>query len=353
MINKRLLNIDSHKWLPVLVVMLLSGTLLAQQIGTKVADNRFITSELTVEDAFDPQSVQTPLARVEVGGATFFADQRSTLQRFFCGTFTSVVGQQNQTKDAKKVGVTLKDARSIVSPSKDSGYQKFYDVRFLHQGDYINLCYEVIPFRYSNGDRCSVEHILSLMKHFGDDVAVFMDSGGPHSIAMAAELVARKGYEAVWKIGSILYPNASIPIQQEIGALKYHANSFIHTEPSKNSPPVIIMDTHRDDSPICAEQKLRRFDNSAVFQEKEYPSSNDLKKVGVRNIIWITEGSTDAAPREMSAERLNEFTTHYSGKRRYHDPVTSLQAYAKSGLKSYQLRIDPYDCPYSQRHLLD
>jgi len=107
------------------------------------------------------------------------------------------------------------------------------------------------------------------------------------------------------------------------------------------------MDAHRHDRPIEGTQEIF---NGSYFGKEDFPDSNELKKNKISKIVWITEGVGHLSPRLMTPEslKLAAFELELIVPED-HDPTSVLSDYHSNGLKVYQLKINPYDCPYSLR----
>ena len=265
-------------------------------------------------------------------------------------SFITPVGAQPTAKSGEPSAVSLGAARAATLPVKGSPYAKYHDIGFLVKGSFITDCFSVSGYRYSDGDRCSVEHLLSGRAVFGPGVAVMMSSGGSHSIAMAAELVRDGSYQAVWKMGSEIAPHAVAASEQDVSAFRYHYPDFIAAHPLPGAPPVLIMDQHRGDQIFEND-----FDNRAEFTTAQYPSAREYQDSGIKKIIWIVEGAkTDAAPVALDDASLNILANTKAGPGHWEqysdDPIVTLRKYIRAGISVYIQHISPYDCPYSKRH---
>lgn len=246
-----------------------------------------------------------------------------------CKSFLNITDAP-QAKDFRGVeaALSLRELRAAFGERTDPFYRKYSDAGLINKGCRIDSCYEEIPYRYSNGDRCSYEHIKDRAGGLGRNTAVLMDSGGAHSIAMAAWLVNEAGYTPVMKLNDVLEAPSA---KEDLASIKFFARALFAKDNS-GGPPVFIMNSHRSAA------------GKATFFEKDFPSPRELLERGVNKVVWITEGETDDRPKLMDKARL-ESLTEYSG-----DPGRILKAYSEydSGkIEVHQMRIDPYDCPYS------
>lgn len=223
---------------------------------------------------------------------------------------------------------SLGELRAAFSERTDPFYKRYSDAGLINKGGCIDSCYDQMPYRYSNGDRCSYEHIQGRTGGLGKNVAVFMDSGGAHSIAMATFLVNEAGYTPVIKLNEPLERPA---IKEDAASIKFFARALFAKD-NAGGPPVFIMNAHRNSTV------------KATFSEKDFPSPRELLEKGINKVVWITEGATDGKPERMDEARLKTLTDCSS------DPADILKAYSEydgGKIEVSQMRIDPYDCPYS------
>ncbi len=265
-------------------------------------------------------------------------------------TFVTIVGGQPAPKSGEATAAPLETTRAATLPVAGSPYAKYREIGFLTKGPFIDDCYSATGFRYSDGDRCSVEHLLANREAFGPGVAVMMSSGGAHSIAMAAELVKDGAYQAVWKMGSEIAPHGVSASEQDVAAFRYHYPDFAAAKPGPGAPPVLIMDQHRGDKIFEND-----FDNRAEFRPDQYPSASEYKRNGIRKLIWIVEGAkTDAEPVLLDEAKLKTLADTKPGPGHWEeysdDPIVTLRGYIRAGIAVYMRHISPYDCPYSKRH---
>lgn len=230
---------------------------------------------------------------------------------------------------------SLGELRAAISERTDPFYKKYSDAGLINKGGCIDRCYDQIPYRYSDGDRCSYEHIKLRTGGLGKNVAVLMDSGGAHSIAMASWLVNEAGYTPVTKLNEAL---ESPGMREGVASIKFFARALFAKD-NTGGPPVFIMNPHRNST------------GKATFSEKDFPSPQELLDKGINKVVWITEGATTDKPERMDKARLETLTGCSS------DPADTLKAYSEydgGKIEVAQMRIDPYDCPYSrQRYRLN
>lgn len=299
---------------------------------------KFITEGLEVVDqTFNSKFKDCP--HVKIGNTSYYSKNKKHLKNYFCGRIAkSVVGSKSTDALSNANALSYKEAKKIINPSNKYAFQKYSDQRFLKNGDFIEACYGNIPFRSLRADECSENQLNERLRFFGEEVAVLMDSGGPHSIPMAAALVQRKNYTPVWKLGDSLHPAGSVKTEQVIASFKFHARRFQAENKKDKSPPVFILNTHRSDKPFSFEDDA--FNNSIQYSPKDFPLASELKNNGIKQVIWITEGTTDLEPKPMNFNPDNPVS----------DPIDTLAEYAKNGITVLQLRIDPYACePYAQQ----
>lgn len=208
--------------------------------------------------------------------------------------------------------------RALEIVSAPSKWSNFAEWQFLST-DTARQIYDKIGFRDSEGDRVCVDHLCDQQRTnpniFTNDTAVFMDSGGPHSIAMATVLMRQGKYQPVWKFTEPLTPKNYNSLAQNIAVLKYFAPEFDGTH-NPDSPPVFIMDQH----------------SSLETTDRPFPTSQDLLARGIKSVIWITEGSTNDKPAEMTPIQGLDSYPKYS----------ALEDYIRSNIKVYRYKIDPH-----------
>jgi len=217
---------------------------------------------------------------------TILSIDRSKRQKF------SIVSPQERdslgTKEWKKY-LNPDRLLNAWSPPKGSFFEKFQKTKAIEAIE--KIAGEIKP-RYSEDERRSEQGVENLINSglLGEDTAVILDSGGAHSVAMAVKLV-EQGYQPVVMFDTTPNPHGSNRAEQGLAALLYFAHEVDqfkkHGEVNKESPPVFIMDTHRNDSIIKKEEVIN---NNYSYSESDLPSAEELKRRGIRKIIYLNEG---------------------------------------------------------------
>lgn len=116
--------------------------------------------------------------------------------------------------------------------------------------------------RYSGGKIKSVDELSNLIQSgvLGRETAVILDSGGAHSVAMAAKLARDLGYQPIVMLDAVVHPNGIVKAEQDLFVLLYFAHEIkklkLEGVIRADSPPVFVLDLHRQDVP------RQNFDNS-------------------------------------------------------------------------------------------
>lgn len=143
--------------------------------------------------------------------------------------------------------------------------------------------------RYSEGEIRSEQGIQNLIKSgaVGEGVAVVLDSGGPHSVAMAVKLM-ELGYQPVVMFDNIPHPEGSNHSEQELATLLFFAKKAEMLKDTgkirPDSPPVFILDTHRSD--LVQE----RVDNNYYYSDRDFPTGQELSRLGILRVVYLNEG---------------------------------------------------------------
>ena len=116
------------------------------------------------------------------------------------------------------------------SPPDGSPY-----ARFIKSGTVKGIDSVSIQPRFSRGEDLSIQGISAMIKEgaFTKTTGVVLNSGGPHSIAMAIEL-AKHGYQPIIMLDASPHPQGVISAEQSLATMLYYSKSSwkIQTSPS-------------------------------------------------------------------------------------------------------------------------
>jgi hypothetical protein len=125
-----------------------------------------------------------------------------------------------------------------------------------------------------------------------------LDSGGAHSVAMAAVL-AEKGFQPVVMFDNVTDAKGSTATIQDVAVLMYFArfneelklNQIIRND----FPPVFILDAHRHDKPFS----MMPVDTSYQYKFRDFPSGEILVNNNIKRMIYLTETDLDGKIQEI------------------------------------------------------
>lgn len=200
------------------------------------------------------------------------------------------------------------DIRAAWLPHQESPFEQYSKSALI---DSAPLLDGKIQPRYSEGERRSELGVRNLIAsgELDRSTAVILDSGGAHSVAMAVELM-KQGYQPIVMFNTVPVQNGSNRAEQELATMLYFANEAQQLKEqgafSASSPPVFIMDCHRDDKPYSA----TTVDNSYSYSKQDLPSAQVLRDHGIAKVVYLNEGdqngrinadfqSTDRLPRDL------------------------------------------------------
>jgi|GEM_PF-5317117 len=108
------------------------------------------------------------------------------------------------------------------SAPEGSPFKRFEKTRTI---DAINKFAKYLKPRYSKGEITSEAGIEDLIKTgvLGRETAIVLNSGGPHSVAMAVKLV-REGYQPIVMFDTEPHKDGANPAEQELATLLYFAD---------------------------------------------------------------------------------------------------------------------------------
>jgi len=230
------------------------------------------------------------------------------------GTFRIVGAQEKDAEgsDQWKQYLSAEALLDAYAPPADSPFARFMKTKTIRS---IGAVGAKIQPRYSGGEKKSEQELVNLFQSekLGKNTAVFLDSGGAHSVAMGVKL-AEHGYQPIITFDAIPHSNASNSSEQELAAMLYYAEKIKRTRERERvkmdagNPPVFIMDCHRDSKPMFKGEG--KIDNSYSFASTDLPSAAELRKQGITRVVYLNEGdqhgkfridfqSTDRLPSDL------------------------------------------------------
>jgi len=185
-------------------------------------------------------------------------------------------------------------------PMVESPYMAYVKTRTM---DSVESLRGIIKPRYSLGEKNSEEGIDNLIKSdiLDTHTAIILDSGGPHSIAMAIRLM-KHGYQPVVMIDAVPHPRGSNRSEQELATLLYFAAEAKKLKEEQkfmpNSPPVFILDRHRNGQPI-GPFDIFNYDNSYYYIISDFPTAEDFISRGITKAIYLSEVDLNGQIRDL------------------------------------------------------
>lgn len=226
------------------------------------------------------------------------------------GNFSIVSSQETDSSgaDTWKTYLDRKKLLEAWSPSQDSPYNKFIKTKTVNS---VGSVGERIKPRYSGGEIKSERELENLIKggQLEKGTAVILDSGGAHSVAMAAKL-AERGFQPVVMFDSIPHSKGLNHSEQELATLLYFAEQMNKLKQEgkikPDAPPVFILDTHRNDMDTSFGKDKTIVRNTYTYNESDFPSSEELQKLGIKKLIYLNEGDQRGEIRSdfQSTDRL-------------------------------------------------
>ena len=169
--------------------------------------------------------------------------------------------------------------------------------------------------RYSEGEIISEGGIGNLIRTgvLGRDTAVVLDSGGPHSVAMAVKLARELGYQPIVMFDTEPHQNGVNKAEQGLATLLYFADEVKRLKAEgkirANAPPVFILDTHRDDFRFHGSKE---FDNTYTYKDRDFPDARILRQHGITKVVYLNEGDQNGSitPSFQSINRVAKDLEH-------------------------------------------
>ncbi|MEK7117351.1 MAG: hypothetical protein AAB861_01095 [Patescibacteria group bacterium] len=193
-------------------------------------------------------------------------------------------------------------------PPQESPYTKFIKTKTINSVEFIG---SKIKPRYSGGEIKSEQELDNLINggQLEQGTAVILDSGGAHSVAMAAKL-AERGFQPVVMFDSTPHSKGLNHSEQELATLLYFAEQMNKLKQEgkikPDAPPVFILDTHRDGMDVSLGKDKTIVKNTYTYSESDFPSPEELQKLGIKKLIYLNEGDQrgEIRPDFQSTDRL-------------------------------------------------
>lgn len=188
----------------------------------------------------------------------------------------------------------------------------------------IDKVIDPIP-RYSYGEYHSEQVLDELIKSglFNPKTAVVLDSGGAHSVAMAALLASRLLYQTVPMLDWGIFEYAGGAEDQDLAALLYFAKQMQNqrSKIAPVAPPAFILNIHRNATVPKHMEDIEG--KSYCFTSRDFPTAQLLTSQAIQQVVYINEGQSN----ERSAKDL----------------TPSLSGWERGGLKIQYIGIPPWD----------
>lgn len=228
------------------------------------------------------------------------------------GSFSIISPQETDSSgsDTWKSYLDRKKLLDAWSPPQESPYNKFIKTKTLNSVEFVG---DRIKPRYSEKEiKCERE--LDNLINCGQiekGTAVILDSGGPHSVAMAVKLVEH-GFQPVIMFNSVPHTKGINRPEEELATLLYFAERMNKLKQEgkikPDAPPVFILDTHRNDIDVSFGEDKTVVKNTYTHGESDFPSSEEFQKLGVQKIVYLSESNQrgEVRPDFQSPDRLSE-----------------------------------------------
>jgi len=226
------------------------------------------------------------------------------------------------------------------SPPEGSPYIKFFKTKTINSVEFVG--HKIKP-RYSAAEEKSQRELDNLINsgELEPGTAVILDSGGPHSIAMAVKLV-EYGFQPVVMLDSIPHSKGLVRSEQHLAVLLYFAEQMNRLKKEgkikPDAPPVFILDAHREaiDPSFGKDKTIVR--NTYTYKESDFPSAEELKKLGIKKIIYLNEGDQKGKinPDFQSSDRLTDDL----------EPIVA--KWIQAGIKVVYTGISPWEKRYER-----
>lgn len=220
-------------------------------------------------------------------------------------------------------------------PPQESPYPKFVKTKTINSVEFIG---SRIKPRYSGREIKSEQELDNLINggQLEQGTAVILDSGGAHSVAMAAKL-AERGFQPVVMFDSIPHSKGLNRSEQELATLLYFAEQMNKLKQEgkikPDAPPVFILDAHRNDMDVFFGKDKTIVKNTYTYGENDFPSAEELQRLGVKKIIYLNEGDQrgEVRPDFQSTDRLAK------------DVKPIVAKWTQAGIKIVYTSISPWE----------
>ncbi|OGD95747.1 hypothetical protein A3F02_01430 [Candidatus Curtissbacteria bacterium RIFCSPHIGHO2_12_FULL_38_9b] len=194
----------------------------------------------------------------------------------------------------------------VWSPPDESPYSRFQKSKTIASVD--QWATELKP-RYSEGERTSEAGIDNLIGSgvLSKNTAVILDSGGPHSVAMAVKLAVEQGYSPVVMFNADVHPQGTNKAEQELATLLYFAEQVKKLKAEEkikpDAPPVFVLDMHRSDLVMGKD-----VDNTYIYSQQDFPTAQELRQRGITKVVYLNEGDQEGriTASYQSIDRVNQ-----------------------------------------------
>lgn len=218
----------------------------------------------------------------------------------------------------------------VWSPSEGSPYSRFQKTKTI---DSVNEYATELKPRYSEGERTSEAGIDNLIRTgiLGRNTAVVLDSGGPHSVAMAVKLATELGYQPIVMFNAEVHPQGATKAEQELATLVYFAEQMKKLKAEgkikPDAPPVFILDIHRDTLVTGTD-----VNNTYAYNQQDFPTVQELRQHGIARIVYLNEGDQEGkiTSSYQSIDRVNR------------DLKPMVRAWEQEGLEIVYTGISPW-----------
>lgn len=142
--------------------------------------------------------------------------------------------------------------------------------------------------------------VLHTQGYLNKETAIILDSGGAHSVAMAAKLVREYGYQPVLMLDVIPHSSGVVASGEDIAVMLYHAEEMHKLKEDgrikPNAPPVFILDAHRGETPLDDTQ----VNNSHPLGPNDFPGPEVFHATGIKRLVYLNESDKDAHVKETN-----------------------------------------------------
>ncbi len=217
----------------------------------------------------------------------------------------------------------LQKVIAAFEPISGSPWARYADLSRVENPCIENI-WNSIPNRNTPADRMAAKLVGTEFVAYQDPSAIIVDSGGPHSIAIATKL-AQLGYQPIVMMSPITgYGKYTLYINiQAVGAMKEYWPKMLlaKTHLTKYSPPAFILDAH----------------STTNWSRTQMPSPSDFH----RHLVWITEAPdhfTNKLIKNVNTDQIDSWFNFVL----YPYSRSWLTQYSQSRVKIWQHEASPY-----------